>query len=60
MTWEQMERAIEFLTNNQADQSTKISQLIQVTNQDAENIRALARVADIHERRLTRLEGEKE
>lgn len=56
-----MERAIEFLTGNQADQSTKLSQLIEVTNKDAENIRALARIADIHERRLTRLEnGESE
>ena len=27
-------------------------------NQDAENIRALARIAEIHERRLTAIEGE--
>jgi hypothetical protein len=50
MTWEQMERAIEFLTNQSAEQSTKISQLIQVTNQDADNIRRLANVAEAHER----------
>jgi hypothetical protein len=28
------------------------------TQQDGENIRALARIAEIHERRLTALEGE--
>ncbi len=54
MTWEQMERAIEFLTANQADQSAKTSQLIQMTNQDAENIRALVRIAELHERRKCR------
>jgi len=30
------------------------------TQQDGENIRALARIAEIHERRLTALEGEDE
>jgi hypothetical protein len=57
MTWEQMERAIEFLTNQAAEQSARISQLIQVTNQDADNIRRLANVAEAHERRITRMEG---
>lgn len=57
MTWDQMERAIEFLTAQAADQSAKISQLIQVTNQDAENIRHLVHVVEIQNQRLTRLEG---
>lgn len=52
-----MERAIEFLTNQAAEQSARISQLIQVTNQDADNIRRLANVAEAHERRITRMEG---
>ena len=29
-----------------------------VVQQDGENIRALARIAEIHERRLSRIEGE--
>ena len=57
MTWEQIERAIGFLTEQSVDQSVRIQELIKVTNQDAENIRTLARIADIHERRLTRIEG---
>lgn len=35
----------------------QIEGLIKVTSQDAENIRALARIAEIHERRLSTLEG---
>ena len=31
--------------------------LVAVARQDGENIRALARIAEIHERRLTDLEG---
>jgi hypothetical protein len=57
MTWEQIERTIEFLTQQAAKHDAQIGQLIAVTNQDAENIRALARVAEIHERRLEKLEG---
>jgi hypothetical protein len=57
MTWEQMERAMEFLTNQAAKHDAQIGELIRVTNQDAENIRGLARIAEIHDRRLTGLEG---
>jgi hypothetical protein len=35
----------------------QVEQLGNYIHQDAENIRALARVAEIHERRLTHLEG---
>lgn len=31
--------------------------LLETARQDGENIRALARIADIHERRITKLEG---
>jgi archaellum component FlaC len=34
-----------------------VQDLKQATLQDGENIRALARIAEIHERRLTHLEG---
>lgn len=57
MSNEQMERAIEFLTTQAASQSARIERLIVASEQDAENIRALARVAELHHERLTRLEG---
>jgi len=34
----------------------QVAQLVTVVTTDAENIRALARIAEIHERRLTGLE----
>lgn len=57
MTWEQMEKAMEFLTNMQAEMAVKLSRLIDVTNQDATDIRTLAKVAARHERRIRRLEN---
>jgi archaellum component FlaC len=35
----------------------QLETLVRVTQQDAENIRALARIAEIHHQRLERLEG---
>jgi hypothetical protein len=79
MTWEQMERAIEFLTEQGASQSAKLDRMIEegreqsariegltrnldkvieAINKDAENIRGLARIAEVHNQRLARLEGE--
>ena len=41
-----------------AKQTTRdIELLLAAAQQDGENIRALARIADIHERRITSLEG---
>jgi len=37
--------------------SRDIAQLIEKSRQDGENIRAIARIAEIHERRLPSLEG---
>lgn len=37
--------------------SGQIANLVEAARQDGENIRALARIAEIHERRLTDLEG---
>lgn len=56
MTREEMERAIEFLTESAAKHDAQIGELIKVANQDAENIRALARVVEIQHERITRLE----
>jgi hypothetical protein len=38
-------------------QSRDIADLKEASRQDGENIRALARIAEIHERRLSHLEG---
>lgn len=35
----------------------EVQELVKASHQDGENIRALARIAEIHERRLTELEG---
>ncbi len=40
-----------------AAQSENIDKLVEVTNQDAIAIRTLARIADIHQKRLDRIEG---
>jgi archaellum component FlaC len=41
----------------QRDFQNRFDQITQAIQQDAENIRALARIAEIHEHRLTALEG---
>lgn len=35
----------------------RVDSLVTVAERDGENIRALARIADLHDRRITRLEG---
>lgn len=40
-----------------AAQSANIDKLVEVTNQDATAIRTLARIADLHQKRLDRIEG---
>jgi hypothetical protein len=54
-------KGIEALAVNQLQttQTTKDIQALQrIAQQDGENIRALAGIAEIHERRLTTLEGD--
>lgn len=41
----------------QRDFQHRFDQITQAIQQDAENIRALARIAEIHEHRLTALKG---
>ena len=49
--------SLELLSHEVRDLKTAVTVLHTVTQQDAENIRALARIAEIHERRLTHLKG---
>jgi len=37
--------------------AASVSKLVEVTNQDAAEIRALARIAESHDRRITDIEG---
>ena len=48
---------LELLSHEQENQGKRIEMLITAAKQDGENIRALARIAEIHEHRLTGLEG---
>lgn len=40
-----------------AAQSANIDKLVEVTNQDATAIRTLARIAELHQKRLDRIDG---
>ena len=53
-----IDERIEALTMNLELVSRDIQDLKIASQQDGENIRALVRIAEIHERRLTHLEGE--
>lgn len=47
---------LELISHQQETQGKRIEMLITVAEKDGENIRALARIAEVHERRLTDLE----
>lgn len=47
----------EALTQSVEMMNQQIAELVSAVRQDGENIRMLARIAEIHERRLTTLEG---
>jgi hypothetical protein len=53
-----IDQRIEALTMNLELAMKEIEALQVLARQDGENIRALARIAEIHERRLTTLEGD--
>ena len=55
-----IDERIEALTMNLELVSRDIESLRATAERDGENIRALARIAEIHERRLTSLEGTQE
>jgi hypothetical protein len=54
---EALTRRHEALTMNLELIGNEVQTLLAAAKQDGENIRALARIAEIHERRLTDLEG---
>jgi hypothetical protein len=54
---ESHDRQIAELVETVAAQGANIDKLVQVTNQDAEAIRGLVRIAELHQQRLDRIEG---
>lgn len=53
-----IDERLEALTMNLELMGRDIQDLRMLAQQDGENIRGLARIAEIHERRLTDLEGQ--
>lgn len=53
---EALAQTVEIIAGMQRENEKHIAALTAATNQDAENIRALARVAELHHQRLERLE----
>ena len=57
---EAISQSLQILTGMQHQNEKRSEQYEKRFEQDAENIRALARIAEIHEHRLTHLEGDQE
>lgn len=55
---EALTQSVELLRDRTSDLVAATEKLFQTTAQDGEHIRALVRIAEIHERRLSDLEGE--
>lgn len=55
---EALTRNLELMRRDLESIRDSVRTLLQTSEKDGENIRALARIAEIHERRLTSLEGE--
>ena len=55
---EAIAESLELVVLQVRDLGEQVKALGTYVQQDAENIRGLARIAEIHERRLTHLEGE--
>jgi ribosomal silencing factor RsfS len=49
---------LELLHRDVQDLRVLVDRVVIASQQDGENIRALARIAEIHERRLTHIEGD--
>ena len=54
---EALAQGVGLLQNSIREQGANIDKVVAAIQEDAENIRALARIAQIHERRITELEG---
>ncbi len=48
---------LELLSRDHEDTNRRVRALLTAVEKDSENIRALARIAELHDRRLTDLEG---
>jgi len=55
---EALTQTVELIAAMQRDSEKRIDEITTAIRQDAENIRALARVAEIHHERLSRLEDQ--
>jgi hypothetical protein len=55
-TW----RLVEHVAASVDQLTASVNKLVEVTNQDAADIRALARIAELHDKRLTNIERERE
>ena len=56
---EALTQSVELLLIATRANTENIGKLVEVTNRDALDIAALVRIAEIHERRITGLEGER-
>jgi hypothetical protein len=57
MNMELIGHDVERLREHAESTNRSIDKLLETARQDGENIRALARIADMHDRRLSNLEG---
>lgn len=55
MTNEEMQRAMDFIVQQQAQSTAKIDALVEAQTQNTEGIRALLAIAEIHEREINTL-----
>jgi hypothetical protein len=53
-------QTVEIIAAMQRDNQERFAEIAATLRQDAENIRALARIAEIHERRLSDLEDQQQ
>ncbi len=56
---EALAMSVELMNGHIQSLFSAIDKLVEASNRDAENIRALARIAEAHERRITDIEDEK-
>jgi methyl-accepting chemotaxis protein len=54
---EALAQSVEMLKDSIQEQSRNIDKVLAAAERDGENIRALARIAEIHEQRISDLEG---
>lgn len=55
---EALTQTVEIIAGMQRENETKIAHLTKLSEQDGENIRALARIAEAHQHRLDEIQGQ--